>query len=364
MKHWLKRWMSGDEACTRSISVILATAREDYPIIGLPQIHMLEPTIESLKIQTFQDFELIVVDALHAERPGLFQEGSFRADRLPFPVRHVPIASDHRFWADRRRWNVCGSLNTGILHANGELLVRIDDCSEFDESFLRRFWQGYQEGFWPCAMHIRFLEGKPARLNDRYREIGLEASYQRPLKELYGENGLVRDTRYDLVKKEGGRKIGPPEWFYGYSSMPLSAALKVNGFDELFDGNKGLEDCDMGSRLSMAGFENKFLLDVDHQVIEHEHKSIPERLIDSAAKPIKCNYSIYLLHRNQRKWKANSKRLSTADIDFVRRNSLEPPCTPAGSAHMYEDDCQGPTFDLWARHQPRFDLREERRTRR
>ncbi len=286
-----------------SISVILPTAREDYPITGLPNLHMFQPTIESLKIQSFKNFELIIVDGLHHLRPNLFEGQPFDKKKLPFNVRHVPIALtpkfNHRFWMDNGRWNVCGTLNTGIIHARGELLVRIDDCSEFESDYLKKFWEGYQNGYWPCAMHIRYLEGKPARLNKEYIEKGYEANNpisiefnkegrDNLLKRLYGENGLIRDTRYDIVKKEGGRKIAPPEWYYGYSSVSLEAALKVNGYDELFDADKSLEDTDMGSRLEMAGYKNKFLLDISNQVIEHEHGPITENLIENNVKPIKC----------------------------------------------------------------------------
>lgn len=122
-----------------SISVILPTARGDYPIIGLPNVHMFQPTIDSLKIQTFKDFELIVIDALYHLRPKLFQGEPFHSDKLPFHIKHVPIEHNarfnHAFWMNNKRWNVCGTLNTGIIHAKGELLVRTDDCSEFDGDF-------------------------------------------------------------------------------------------------------------------------------------------------------------------------------------------------------------------------------------
>lgn len=359
-----------------SISIILPTARGDYPIVGLPNIHMFQPTIESLKIQTFKDFELIIIDALHNLRPKLFQGEPFRPDTLPFNVRHVPIALtpkfNHRFWMDNKRWNVCGTLNTGIIHAKGELLVRIDDCSEFDSDFLKRFWEGYQSGYWPCAMHIRYLDGKPARLNKEYLKKGYEASSyyildfdrdtkkrDETLRNIYGEGGLIRDTRYDIVKKEGGRKIAPPEWYYGYSSVSLEAALKVNGYDELFDGDKSLEDADMGSRLQMAGYENKFLLDINHQVIEHEHGPIVENLIDNNTKPVKCNYAIYLVNRKRNRWKANSSILSEKDVEFIRSESLKPPCSP--TPNFYDDNCRGKMFNIWTRNQPVFDLKEERK---
>jgi glycosyltransferase involved in cell wall biosynthesis len=350
------------------ITVILPTARGDYPIIGLPNLHMFQPTIESLKTQTFKDFELIIVDAIYHIRPKLFQGKPFHADKLPFPVKHIPIEHNsgfnHRFWMDNRRWNVCGTLNTGIVHAKGELLVRIDDCSGFDNDYLKRFWEGYQSGYWPCAMHIRYLKGKPSRLNKEYLEKGIEHSKlgketrSNLLKSLYGEEGLIRDTRYKTVKEKGGKMIAPYEWYYGYSSVSLEVVLKVNGYDELFDGDKSLEDVDMGSRLDMAGYKNKFVLDVNHQVIEHEHGPIYKGLIDKV-KPIKCNHSIYLTNRRKNRYRANSDILSVKDIEFIRRDSLKSPCSP--SPDFYDENCNGKWFDIWVKNQPIFDLREERK---
>lgn len=354
-----------------SISIILPTARGNYPIIGLPNLHMFRPTIESLRIQSFKDFELIIIDALHHLRPKLFQGEPFHSDKLPFLVKHIPIDHNdkfnHRFWIDNRRWNVCGTLNTGIIHAKGELLVRVDDCSEFDSDFLKRFWEGYRSGYWPMAMHIRYLGGKPARLNKEYMDKGYEANISstfdpdrdKLLKKIYGEDGLIRDTRYDIVKKEGGKKIAPHEWYYGYSSAPLEAALKVNGYDELFDGDKSLEDADMGSRLEMAGYKNKFLLDINNQVAEHEHGPVAKDLFDNNAKPIKCNYAIYLANRKRNKWRANSSILSEKDVEFIRSESLKPPCSP--TPNFYDENCNGRWFDTWTRNQPVFDLKEERK---
>ena len=141
--------------------------------------------------------------------------------------------------------------------------------------------------------------------------------------------------------------------------MPLDAAFNVNGYDELFDGDKSLEDADMGSRLYMAGYKDKFLLDVNHQVIEHEHGPIYEGLIDNLVKPIKCNYAIYLTNRNKNRWKANSGTLSEKDVEFIREESLKPPCSP--TPNFYDENCIGKMFNVWIRNQPIFDLKEERK---
>jgi len=338
------------------ISVILPTAREDFPILEEPELHMLEITINSLMKQTFTEFEVIVIDALHDTR-------EFPFDKVTFPVKHVPVNPNHRFWLDRKRWNVCGALNTGILNAEGELIVRIDDCSEFDPDFLQRFWDGYQSGYFPLAMHTRYRGGKQAYYNEGYRKKGYDFAREEPdrkriLDKVYDEKDPIRDTRWPIVESKGGRMIGPAQWFYGYSSLTLEAALKVNGFNELFDGDKGQEDQEMGLRLSMAGYRDIFLVDVNHWVIEHEHKSISAEIITPDKRNIKCNYAIFLLNKNKKRWRANSERLTDEDLDFIRTESLKPPCSPR--PNFYDEDCEGELFNLWASNQPIFDLRAER----
>jgi len=342
------------------ISVILPTARENHPIIEQPELHMLEITINCLWKQNFKNFELIIVDAMHDTR-------EFPFHKIDFPLKHVPIHPDHRFWYNRKRWFVCAALNTALTHAEGELIVRVDDCSEFDRDFLSRIWEEYQSDLWLQAMHVRYLGGKPARFDDEYREKGYEAKYSKTfepeerfkiLQRMYGEDGLVRDTRFVEVENKGGRLIAPYQWMYGYSVFTLDSALKVNGFDELFDGDKSQEDQDFGSRLDLAGYKDLFLLDINHQVIEHEHKPIPSNIIEPNVPNIKCNYAIYLQNRIKNRWKANTEKLTEEDIAFIRKESLKPPCSPR--PNFYVDDCRGKLFDIWVKNQNIFDLRDDR----
>jgi len=338
------------------ISVIMPTARDNYCIQGQPNLHFLKPTMESLSKQRFKDFELILVDSLHSTRDYDFSG-------LPFPVKHVPVHPLHRFWLNRKRWAVCGALNTGLLYAEGELVVRIDDCSEFDEDYLKKFWEGYQSGYFPLAMHTRYRDGSQAYYDENYRQSGYDFDREEPdrkkiLDKVYAEGDPVRDTRWPVVERNGGHMIGSPQWFYGYSSVSLEAALKVNGFNELFDGDKGQEDQDMGLRLSLAGYRDMFLLDLDHWVIEHEHQPIPAEVITPDQGNIKCNYSIFLLNKRKGRWRANSDRLTKEDLDFIIDESLQPPCSP--HPNFYIDDCQGKLFKLWSDNPPLFDLRDER----
>lgn len=336
-----------------SMSVILPTARGDYPIIKLPNVHVLKPTIESLKSQTFKDFEFIVVDALYHLRPKLFQGEPFYSDVLPFPIKHIPIHQNHRFWMDNKRWNLAGTLNTGIIHSIGELLVIINDCSEFDSGYLQKFWNGYQNGYISLAMSIRY------EADSRFSSDIENQGRDDVLRKIYGKNGLIRDPRYEHVKNSGGRSvISYFDWYYGYNSVPIDAALKINGYDELFDGDESLVDVDFGSRLEMVGY-NKFLLNIDHQVVEHNNYTISEDLVNKDTKHIKCNYAIFLLNRVKNRWRANFDKLTDKDIQFIGSDSFN--LSPCKIPNYYDDDGRGRLFELWLSHQPIFDLKEERK---
>ena len=313
------------------ISVILITARPEYSIIGQPDKNMLKNIVECLYAQSFQNFELIVVDSLYGEERG------YTFHEAPFEVKYVPIHPEHRIWLDRKRYNICGSLNTALMHSEGELIARVDDCSEFDKDYLQRIWGEYQKGYWLQGMHKKYLNGKQGRTAT-------------------GE--LTQDSRIQIVADNGGRCLGPPEWMYGYAVFPLEAAITVNGFDELFDGDKQQEDQDFGSRLVMAGYKDKILVDSRHTVIEHEHLPIPSDIIDPTHPQIKCNYAIYVRSRKLNRWKANEVKLSDEDIRFIKEETLRAPCSNV--SHTYADDCEGEVFQQWIDSQHIFNLREMR----
>jgi len=258
-------------------------------------------------------------------------------------------------------------LNTALLYAEGDLIIRLDDCCEIpDPNYLKKFWEYYESGLFALAMHVRYHGGKPARVNEDYLKEGYEAKYaQMPredramlLRRLYGENGIVRDTRWSTVQNRG-RMIAYPEWFYGYSSFSLEAALRVNGFNELFDGVKGQEDQDFGIRLDMAGYKDVFILDKDLWVIEHEHEPCEVK----CPEPFKCNYALIQYERARGLYRANDWVLTRENCDWIRENicstcpNLRRCVNETLKGRFYIDN---ELFRLWLSHQPVFDLREER----
>ena len=108
------------------ITVFMVTCRDDYPIIGLNDLHIFSPLIESLNEQSFRDFELIIVDSLYKWRD------TTPLSEAKFKFRHIPPKPSP--WLEMGLMHSCNSINTAILHAKGKLMVKLDDCMEFDKN--------------------------------------------------------------------------------------------------------------------------------------------------------------------------------------------------------------------------------------
>ena len=342
------------------MSLILCTARDNYSIIDMPDVFLLEPMLKSLETQTFRDFELVIVDAFYPEKRELIFSKKWR-----YPIKYVPPHPNHDFWIKKGIWGFAGMLNTAIIHTEGELIVKVDDCCKLpDEHYLKKFWDGYMSGYFPMALHVRYRKDKPAVVDDDYIKRGYEVliaedkeNVIQRLKTLYGEGGVIRDTRWTQVEKVK-RMIAPPNWFYGYSSFPINAALRINGYNELLDGQKGLEDVDFGIRLDMAGYHNVLTLDKDLWIIEYEHYPCKIKSPDV----YKCNYGIIQYEQSNGIYEANTWKLSKEDCYSIRKN-ICPKC-PNYSRCLGEElkgqfFIDNEDFNLWLDNQRVFSLFDE-----
>jgi len=365
------------------ISVIMPSARNENALVDLEKMSIFEPTIKSLKLQRFphNQFEFIVADALKFQRSNLFEDNTFQGEKLDFKVKHFQVES---YWLTRGMWSICAGFNQGIAHSSGELVLRLDDCSSlmvfcgdccrFDPDYLTKVWSWYKKGYWPMSLVV-YYRGQRMAVYDKlykkyYREIygkyenqdtdAYEGGVERKLKvldKMYGDKQILRDSRWEKVEQSpNGWIIAPHSWFYGYSSVPLKALLEVNGFDENFDSCKSLEDCDLGYRLAMAGYKNKFLLDKNINVVEYHHKMCDEKVLFYRGKPCECNYALMRLNLLRRRCRANTVKLTEEDLKFIREETCRHPC----SHHSGEEyDLDGQLWYDWIEHQRIFNLKDE-----
>lgn len=235
-------------------------------------------------------------------------------------------------------WAVAAGYNTGIIHADGELLVFLNDCCEFDSGFLERYWGWYEKNYWASALLLVNRGGKPSLTESGERR---------------------KDSRWIFLGDKFQHRVLAGDKWYGYSSCSLKAALGVNGFDENFDGCKSLEDPDFGMRLEMLSGRH-LIIDRDHTVIENEHDSCSEKVFNTGRLPPKCNWAILQLNSLLRRAEANKTPLTQSEVELVRKISTKYPCSHVEGRDY---DLHGAGFDLWASNQPRFSLEEKRERR-
>ncbi len=338
------------------VSVLLCTARDDYSLVDLPQVHLFEPTVRSLQAQAFRDFELVVVDGLQDQRRSILRNAGF-------PVKHVP--PKYSPYSQRGMWAVCNAVNTGLAHAKGELIVKVDDASEFDPDYLQRIWNWHTTGLFPLTL-IRYLRGGGiARYDDaarryycaRMRESRAEGDEeamkgkQKALDTIYPEGSAIEDTRLRYMKERF--VVAPWNWVYGYVAAPLKVFLELNGYDEAFDGKKSLEDVDLGIRAHNAGYGDKFILEKGLWARENLHTGTSERVVWDKGKPVVCNYAILKLHEAQGTVRANTRRFTSKDLKRLMKESQTSPCSHSKGS----DYDLGEGFRYWSENIPVFDLK-------
>lgn len=306
-------------------SIIVATCRDDYPMPLFPEKHVFDIIIESLLEQTFKSFELIVVDLIYETRANFFEE---HYPDLPFEVLHIPDKSS--IFKDLGIQRICSSRNTGLIFARGRCCIFSDDCQKWGKDSLTHLHRWGFRNF-----------GATARL---WRDIG-EGPYECDSRWVgHGIAGTMA-TRFLPAQQIGH--------FGGSLSMaPTEQLLKINGWDEMFDGSAQLEDTDVAYRLGAAGL--RMALEGHAQVIEYEHKACSEIARSLRINSIKCNGAWGFRYWNKQpvRIRANDRVMTKEEIAAFKRGEccyLKKDCCGASGhpcldrfankdmIHIYED---------------------------
>lgn len=311
------------------ISYITITARADYPTIGLPALHLWEPTLKTLANQTFKDFEYIVVDVFYEDRKDYFREHN-----LGLKIKHIPASPN--IWAKHGLVQTCHQFNKGIIYAEGELLFFDADSGMLHPELMANLWRHYQNGFF---VSLGFGSDVTYTAELQERRLGKDGNYEYPagswqgassasqtivptkwIKDLgYGyEGNIIMDHRYrklfEFAPSASCARI-PSEWFYGISTVSLNAMLKVNGFNLAFDGDSALNDVDLGNRLAIAGYDNLWMFR-DSYCIEAFAGPYWHPKMRRQRPEVKCNNAMLLYNKMSGRFRANEP-YSNADIEYI-----------------------------------------------
>jgi len=330
------------------VSVVYTTIRRDFPMLSLPDIHQFTMFLDSVEKQTFKDdIEVIIVDALKDRKISnpitpMFDgvtRGDFDFSKYSFPIKHIrPLPS---YWLDEGFSSYCHCVNTGIIAADGELIVLFDDCSEIiGTEALELHWEWYKKG-----------DGKQfARSIFEYWKGGSPVLHHPDHKTHAGRP--IRHSAYDYLARTNKLYLIHEKMFcaFGYYSFSLDVMLELNGYNEMFDGAKGAEDFDMGCRLIDFGVRS--IADMRLRVIEHFHEPMVFHGVNHN-RGRRNNVAIHeaLLKRGPTFKRANEKPLTEEEYNFMlERDRVYVP-------NFVEDEY----IKRIKTHPPIFDLKDLRR---
>lgn len=303
------------------LSLIYLTARKSVgPMNGLPDTHLLKPTLESLERQTFKDFELILVDTLWETRDLLAEAHAL--GRWSFTIK---ITHPTPWWGKGRGWSKQSSANNGIRASSGEWVLQLDDCCELPDSLLERALSQTHRGsphFLCCYKIGGFLTAQdPDKPMLGQPNMPILKKTEFPSVEqaravgAWNDDNFVRDSRWKQAEAHSGSAYLSWASGYAYGFYRRTSLYHVNGYDERFDGSKPLGDVEIGSRLEMCGLWDGFV-DTSLFIYENQHCS-PESIKGEGMTSEWSNYDLLYWMRYNRVWRANASVIPAAEMQRI-----------------------------------------------
>ena len=236
--------------------------------------------------------------------------------------------------------SVANARNTGVVLADGELLVYLDDNIILQEDCLKTAWKWYKRG---CGLKI---------IRHRYNLDGNRITL----------DPEFRGDRYGELWSRGQQEHTYRCAWSNAVAIPLEMELEVNGWNEDFDGVVGCDDIEHAIRLDNLAKKlgAKMMLDTSAVAWELGHRHIQHGRYN-----VRANF--VLLDAMKERWgpdlggriRANDdrsylpelmRRYAELHIQRKERDHLEYPMHP-----FFDYNTRVPTFDL-------KDLREKYRS--
>lgn len=297
---------SPNKLLPKSTNIISKKTPKISIIIPTNRIGGLDILFESLSKQIFQDFELVLVDAIHDRRKNIVAE---KSKLYNFPVKHVsPL--DNTFPVS----NYCKSMNTGLCAAEGELIYFTCDYAYLDKNILQthtQFHSNTPKNYMlmlpvnECHFDKKYLS-KKFPMERQYGTRGLDAQYQllvAPEEHYVGshntwsenyaedikkgllddvlwsifeepieENTITRiiskltaDTKLINVSKETPQQVMQDLCCLKNDSFKREFLIEANGMDEEMDGSHGFQDSELARRLKQL-YNGQFFAMYKHPV--------------------------------------------------------------------------------------------------
>jgi glycosyltransferase involved in cell wall biosynthesis len=247
-------------------------------IVPTNRIGGLDLLFDSLVRQSYQNFELILVDNIKPWRRGI--QGPGLGNRYPFDgnLQHIE-PRDNPF----PQVQYCRTMNTGVAHAHGEILLYLCDYSYLAEDCLAQHAALQKLYSCPITLDYKYVGLPPLKRPLDYREPtpgteALSAEYTaevnantaRYLEDL--KSGKLNDLMWSIFEKpltpeaiaalpvehehkpSGADLAVDWNWCsFKNESFPTKLILDMNGHDERYDESHGWQDSEFSYRLRERG---------------------------------------------------------------------------------------------------------------
>ena len=254
----------------------------------------IEPTIKTIIDQKYKNVELVIVH----RHPELIKESVEKySNQLDIKL----LKEKHSVWHDLgdKYCTISNAINTGIIHAEGDMIVSTDDCTLYPPNLINEMIDIFNEkGCYSAPKGITFS----------IIEDGIYST----------DMWIKRNVSGNILREESIWHLNPGgRWLttYGYCfNVLLKDALAINGFDESLDGALVGDDGDFGDRLYlMTGIErivtktpiymfgHKYTNVKDFKLVRDNKKfkefigqrPIPKKLIANTWRPTKQQCELY-----------------------------------------------------------------------
>jgi len=214
-----------------------------------------EEILKNLFISSDKNSELIISDSNFNEetRAWLIRQRGKYAKIIYSPVKESSLHWNYEYLQ---------SLNTAILLAENEWVIRTDENVEFKDDF-----------FEMARMDIeKFYDEKKFVILGQKAE---ESNNEEKFVDYLTKKGIANNFRYG--------KITDLTFDFSFGIMPLELLLSINGYDERYDSGHGYADMDMLHRTLI----NDYVVVLDKQLMGYSHKH------ESETNNIPTNQMIY-----------------------------------------------------------------------
>ena len=210
--------------------------KELYKQCVAPSRDLFEMTMKSFELQSFKDFELIIVhpdaDKLDLE---IFKEYKDKVNLKLVKNKYSPWLE-----LDDKRFIFAGSTNTGVIWADGQIIHVINDNTLYPKNYLKEVEFLYKLQKLAAPPRIEYSYTVKEKYDKLKEEFGIWQEFAYPILKTYN---------YPAGSPKASYNDWSAWWGYGFT-FDLNELLYINGYNEDLDGGSADDDYDYWARLS------------------------------------------------------------------------------------------------------------------